>query len=118
MAGTTGKDQLFGETLPGTGGDYINRTDVEGHMSDQDRIDQGGPEGVAGGRGTRLPGAADDDTEGHKIGKPGSVTPPAADGGPEGVAGGRGTRLPGATGSDEDDVEGHRRYGGYQTLDG
>ena len=35
MADDKGTSQLFGESLPGTGGDYLDTNDVEGHMGNK-----------------------------------------------------------------------------------
>ncbi|HEX5827606.1 MAG TPA: hypothetical protein VFY23_08810 [Candidatus Limnocylindrales bacterium] len=115
MADMTGKDQLFGESLPGTGGDFIDSNDVEGHMSDQDKIDQGGPEGVAGGIRVRTPNVAGDDTEGHRN-RTYREAIPTDEGGPEGVKNDRwkGERADGG----EDDVEGHNRNRLVREFDG
>ena len=63
MASDQGKSQLFGEGLPGTGGDFVDPNDVEGHQS-------GGPD-QGHGWGEDAPGRAsvrfidEDDVEGH-----------------------------------------------------
>jgi hypothetical protein len=58
-------DQFSGRTLPGTGGDYIDESDVEGHRAPtQKAVDDGaGPEGQK-----RLSKYSDDesDVEGHR----------------------------------------------------
>lgn len=62
----TGKSELFGEGLPGTGGDVIGTDDVEGHkrreFHDTDEI---GPEGARTTGPNRPPMVEGDDTEGH-----------------------------------------------------
>jgi hypothetical protein len=66
-----GKNKLFGEGLPGTGGDFIDENDTEGHRNRmrQELTDSGEGEGVIGGGGrARLPGvdgSDENDTEGH-----------------------------------------------------
>ncbi len=67
MAGDESKSKLFGEGLPGTGGDFVDPKDVEGHRSDPT---QDGPPGVRI-FGENQPGRTDvkfideDDVEGH-----------------------------------------------------
>ncbi len=59
-----GKSELFGEGLPGTGGDFIDTGDVEGHK--RTRFDDGGEVGPAPARVTGSPPVTDEnDTEGH-----------------------------------------------------
>jgi hypothetical protein len=104
------KSQLFGEGLPGTGGDFIDGNDTEGHARNPrlPGVTDGGPESA---RNPRLPGATGDDeadVEGHRR----NYNLPGATEGPEGV---RNPRLPGIDGSDEADVEGHLFTGGPST---
>ena len=63
-------DKIFGQTLPGTGGDLEPATDqdVEGHL----RVNQSGedfspkaPEARRGLRGSNVDGKDEDDVEGH-----------------------------------------------------
>ena len=112
MADDKGTSQLFGESLPGTGGDYIDTDDVEGHMTNKHITPtppsaDGGPDefGVGGRHPGNLPGATGEDTEGHS-GNNAIRHPGVADGGPDefGVGGRHPGNLPGATG---DDTEGH-----------
>ena len=62
MADQQGKSKLFGEGLPGTGGDFIDTNDTEGHVKLHD--DEPAPAGAAD-----APGPTDSldegDTEGH-----------------------------------------------------
>ena len=124
MADDKGTSQLFGESLPGTGGDYLDTNDVEGHMGNKHITPMppsadGGPDefGVGGRHPGNLPGATGDDTEGHRKGPGGNI--PNVDGGPDefGVGGRHPGNLPGATG---DDTEGHRKGpgGNIPNVDG
>lgn len=97
-------DKLFGEGLPGTGGDFIDVNDVEGHMSTK-KIDPKPPTATGGPRGN-IPTVAgsDEDTEGHRRGGGGHIPTNAPE--PDGLGlKGRGP-MPEVAG---DDVEGHRR---------
>jgi hypothetical protein len=59
-----GKSELFGEGLPGTGGDFIDPGDVEGHR--RILMNDSGEVGPAPARVTAQPPVTDgDDTEGH-----------------------------------------------------
>ena len=68
MASEQGKGKLFGEGLPGTGGDFIDPNDTEGHRKFTDH-DSGGPAPLKirnqddGRSSARL--VDDDDVEGH-----------------------------------------------------
>jgi hypothetical protein len=60
-----GKSELFGEGLPGTGGDYTDSGDTEGHKR---RFDDGTEVGPEMGKTTgpyRPPQTDGSDTEGH-----------------------------------------------------
>ena len=91
-------DQFGGQTLPGTGGDYIDESDVEGHRAKaQKAVDDGaGPEGQK-----RMQSFSGDesDVEGHRAKAQKAVDDGA---GPEGQK-----RMQSFSG-DESDVEGHR----------
>ncbi len=91
-------DQFGGLTLPGTGGDYIDESDVEGHRAKaQKAVDDGaGPEGQK-----RMQSFSGDesDVEGHRAKAQKAVDDGA---GPEGQK-----RMQSFSG-DESDVEGHR----------
>ena len=71
MASDQDKSKLFGEGLPGTGGDFIDPNDTEGHVRHNEQPDGGGPVelGTRGEDGLgRLRARftdADEDTEGH-----------------------------------------------------
>ena len=82
MADDKGTSQLFGESLPGTGGDYIDTNDVEGHMGNKHITPMppsaDGPEGNRG-PGGHIPTLDGGDTEGHRKGPGGNI--PNADGG-------------------------------------
>jgi hypothetical protein len=68
MTDEQGKGKLFGEGLPGTGGDFIDPNDTEGHVKLTD--DPAGPTNVRGwgqdgdGR-SRAKFLDDQDVEGH-----------------------------------------------------
>jgi hypothetical protein len=95
------QDQVFNSRIPGTGGDFIDDQDVEGHATNKAKFaDEGGPEG-AQPRLAKVDGS-DDDVEGHATNK----AKFADEGGPEGAQ----PRLAKVDGSD-DDVEGHSRIG-------
>ena len=111
MADDKGTSQLFGESLPGTGGDYIDTNDVEGHMTNKHITPtppsaDGGPDdfGVGGRHPGNLPGATGEDTEGHS-GNNAIRHPGAADGGPDDFNNKR--LFQGIDGGTDDDVEGH-----------
>ncbi len=53
MASDQGKSELIGEGLPGTGGDFVDQNDVEGHKSGGPEEGHGWGEGSPGRR--RLP---------------------------------------------------------------
>ncbi|HEY3335514.1 MAG TPA: hypothetical protein VGK16_09810 [Candidatus Limnocylindrales bacterium] len=108
MADDKGTSQLFGESLPGTGGDFIDTNDVEGHMGNK--------------YGTPVPPSADgepddfsnkplyrdfdggtEDTEGHRRGPGGNI--PNADGSPDDFS--NKPLYRDFDGGTEDDVEGH-----------
>ncbi|HEU0242575.1 MAG TPA: hypothetical protein VFQ75_01640 [Candidatus Limnocylindrales bacterium] len=111
MADDKGTSQLFGESLPGTGGDYIDTNDVEGHMGNKHITPMppsadGGPDGIGGKGRSPIPEIDGTDTEGHRTGAGGRI--PNVDGseaGPEGI----GSRGRGWTPENDgtDDVEGH-----------
>ena len=103
------KTELGGENAPGTSGDVIDGTDVEGHRrSFHLPSADGGPEEL--GKPIRYPLAdgGDEDVEGHRR----NFNLPGADGGPEEL--GKPIRYPLADGT-EDDVEGHIYTGGPST---
>ena len=104
MASDKGTSELFGEGLPGTGGDFVDPNDVEGHKS-------GGPEPELLGA-PNAPGPTDsrgeDDVEGHESGGP-----EQGHGWGEGSPGRSSIRF-----IDEDDVEGHIYRGGPSTQGG
>ena len=61
-----GKSELFGEGLPGTGGDFIDPGDVEGHKRMPfDDGSEAGPAPVRTTATSRPPITDGDDTEGH-----------------------------------------------------
>ena len=69
MASEQGKGKLFGEGVPGTGGDFIDPNDTEGHRKFTDD-EPGGPAPVRalgddGDGRVRLKAIDDDDVEGH-----------------------------------------------------
>jgi len=102
MASDQGKSQLFGEGLPGTGGDFVDPNDVEGHV----RLTDSEPLGV-----TDAPGPTDssaDDVEGHQSGGPDQ-----GHGWGEDAPGRASVRF-----IDEDDVEGHLHRSGPTTQGG
>src|SRR4051794_18695982 len=105
MADNQGTSQLFGDSLPGTGGDYIDSTDVEGHMTNK-HLD---PKPVGNSDET-----ATDDTEGHnKYGPGGSLAGAIPDeAGPDKSSNGA-IRHPNVV--DSDDTQGHA---GKVTLPG
>jgi hypothetical protein len=100
VADDNGRSQLFGESLPGTGGDFIDTNDVEGHMNNE--ID-------SKHENDNAPGLTDSDTdtEGHNRGGPGGHIPGATEGEPEGFNNKH--LYPGAT--EGTDTEGHNRGG-------
>ena len=108
MADDKGTSQLFGESLPGTGGDYIDTNDVEGHMANKHITPMppsadggdGSPEGNRG-PGGHIPNVDGSDTEGHRKGPGGNI--PNLDGSPDGFNNKK--LFPGIEG--DDDVEGH-----------
>jgi hypothetical protein len=104
MASDKGTSELFGEGLPGTGGDFVDPNDVEGHKS-------GAPEPESLGA-PNAPGPTDsqgeDDVEGHESGGP-----EQGHGWGEGSPGRSGIRF-----IDEDDVECHIYRGGPTTQGG
>ena len=108
MADDKGTSQLFGESLPGTGGDYIDTNDVEGHMTNKHITPMppsadggdGSPEGNRG-PGGHIPTLDGTDTEGHRKGPGGNI--PNVDGSPDGFNNKK--LFPGIEG--DDDVEGH-----------
>jgi hypothetical protein len=114
MADDKGTSQLFGESLPGTGGDYLDTNDVEAHMGNKQITPMppsadggdGGPEGI-GAKGRGWTPEAGGDTEGHRKGPGGNI--PNADGGDGSPDGNRGPggHIPTVDGSE--DVEGHRK---------
>ena len=67
MASDQGKSKLFGEGLPGTGGDFVDPNDVEGHV----RVTESGGPDEGHGWGEDAPGRPgvrfidEDDVEGH-----------------------------------------------------
>jgi len=61
MANQQDKSKLFGEGLPGTGGDYLDPNDTEGHMGRTEPK----PAGNSDEPRPTDSQAADDDTEGH-----------------------------------------------------
>ena len=107
MASDKGKSELFGEGLPGTGGDFVDPNDVEGHV----RLTESEPLG-----GIDAPGPTDSqsdaDVEGHV-----RLT---ESGGPD-EGHGWGEDAPGRSSVrfiDEDDVEGHLYRSGPTTQGG
>ena len=109
MADDKGTSQLFGESLPGTGGDFIDTNDVEGHMGNKHITPMppsaDGPEGNRG-PGGHIPTLDGSDTEGHRKGPGGNI--PNADGGdgsPDDFSNKRLFRD--FDGGTDDDVEGH-----------
>ena len=121
MADDKGTSQLFGESLPGTGGDYIDTNDVEGHMTNKHITPMppsadggdGSPEGNRG-PGGHIPTLDGTDTEGHRKGPGGNI--PNVDGSADGYRG-PGGHIPNVDGSD---TEGHRKGpgGNIPNLDG
>jgi hypothetical protein len=108
------QDEFTGQKLPGTGGDYIDENDVEGHTRKMpSATGDGGPEDYrkqpsATGDGgpedyRKQPSATGDDVEGHTRKMPSAT----GDGGPEDYR-----KQPSAT---DDDVEGHLYRGGPTT---
>ena len=123
MADDKGTSQLFGESLPGTGGDYIDTNDVEGHMANKHITPMppsadggdGSPEGNRG-PGGHIPTLDGTDTEGHRKGPGGNI--PNADGSEGGPDDFNNKKL--FPGVDGDDTEGHRKGpgGNIPNLDG
>jgi len=123
MADDKGTSQLFGESLPGTGGDYIDTNDVEGHMTNKHITPMppsadggdGSPEGNRG-PGGHIPTLDGTDTEGHRKGPGGNI--PNADGSEGGPDDFNNKKL--FPGVDGDDTEGHRKGpgGNIPNLDG
>ena len=108
MADDKGTSQLFGESLPGTGGDYLDTNDVEGHMGNKHITPMppsadGGPEGIGGKGRSPIPEADGSDTEGHRKGPGGNI--PNVDGSPDDFSNKRLFRD--FDGGTDDDVEGH-----------
>jgi hypothetical protein len=111
MASDKGTSELFGEGLPGTGGDFVDPKDVEGHGGPE-------PESLGAPRPESLgapnaPGPTDgrpddDDVAGHAAGGP-----EEGHGWGEGSPGRSSVRF-----IDEDDVEGHLYRGGPTTQGG
>ena len=107
MADDKGTSQLFGESLPGTGGDYIDTNDVEGHMANKHITPMppsadGGPDDF--NNKPLIPGADGSDTEGHNANGPGGRLP-GVDGSPDDFSNKRLFRD--FDGGTDDDVEGH-----------
>ncbi len=123
MADDKGTSQLFGESLPGTGGDYIDTNDVEGHMTNKHITPMppsadggdGSPEGNRG-PGGHIPTLDGTDTEGHRKGPGGNI--PNADGSEGGPDDFNNKKL--FPGVDGDDTEGHRKGpgGNIPNVDG
>ena len=69
MADEQGKSKLFGEGLPGTGGDFIDPNDTEGHLTLTDDEPAGPPKlrgsGEDGDGRTGAKFIDDQDVEGH-----------------------------------------------------
>ena len=107
MASDKGTSELFGDGLPGTGGDFVDPNDVEGHKSATPEFE--GAKHVPG----PTDGTPDDsDTEGHvRLTEPGG--PEEGHGWGEGSPGRSSVRF-----IDEDDVEGHLYRGGPTTAGG
>jgi len=63
MASDQGKSELIGEGLPGTGGDFVDQNDVEGHKSGGPEEGHGWGEGSPGRVVSRI--SDEDDVEGH-----------------------------------------------------
>ena len=61
MASDKGTSKLFGEGLPGTGGDFVDPNDVEGHLGPTDSEPLGATDAPA-----PTDGRAEDDVEGHQ----------------------------------------------------
>ena len=119
MAEDKGTSQLFGESLPGTGGDYIDTDDVEGHMGNKHITPMppsadGGPDDFNNKK--LFPGADGSDTEGHRKGPGGNI--PNADGSEGGPDDFNNKKL--FPGVDGDDTEGHRKGpgGNIPNVDG
>jgi hypothetical protein len=97
-----GKSNVFGEGLPGTGGDFIDTNDTEGHKAntkyEPPRAD-GGPDDFL--RTKPIPNLDGSDVEGH-----------GTEGGPDDFL--RTKPIPNIDGTDED-VEGHLYTGGPST---
>ena len=104
MASDKGTSELFGEGLPGTGGDFVDPNDVEGHV----RLTDSEPLGLKNAPSPTDGGADKDDVEGHKSGGP-----EQGHGWGEGSPGRSSVRF-----IDEDDVEGHLYRSGPTTQGG
>jgi hypothetical protein len=122
MADDKGTSQLFGESLPGTGGEYLDTNDVEGHMGNKHITPMppsadGGPDGIGGKGRSPLPEIGGTDTEGHRKGPGGNIPNLDADAGPEGIGGKGRSPLPEVDGTD---TEGHRKGpgGNIPNVDG
>jgi hypothetical protein len=111
MASDQGKSELIGGGLPGTGGDFVDPNDVEGHGNPPKPESLGAPKPESLGA-PNAPGPTDgqgeDDVEGHKSGGP-----EEGHGGGEGSPGRSSVRF-----IDEDDVEGHLYRSGPTTQGG
>jgi len=112
-----GKSNVFGEGLPGTGGDFIDTNDTEGHKAntkyEPPRAD-GGPDDFLRTKPIPNLDGSEEDVEGHR-GRGGRI--PTADGSEEGAGPDdflRTKPIPNIDGSDED-VEGHLYTGGPST---
>lgn len=111
MASDKGTSELFGEGLPGTGGDFVDPKDVEGHVRPPKPESLGAPRPESLGAPV-APGPTDsqgeDDVEGHTSGGP-----EEGHGWGEGSPGRSSVRF-----IDEDDVEGHLYRSGPTTQGG
>jgi hypothetical protein len=106
MASDKGTSELFGEGLPGTGGDFVDPNDVEGHVRHPE------PDGAKNAPGPTVSTPDDSDTEGH-VRLTESGGPEEGHGWGEGSPGRSSVRF-----IVEDDVEGHLYRSGPTTQGG
>ena len=106
MASDQGKSELIGGGLPGTGGDFVDPNDVEGHVR------RPMPDGAKNAPGPTDSTPDGSDTEGH-VRLTESGGPEEGHGWGEGSPGRSSVRF-----IDEDDVEGHLYRSGPTTQGG
>ena len=119
MASDQGKSELFGEGLPGTGGDFVDPNDVEGHV----RLTESDPLGAKAAPDPTDTEPGESDVEGHTSGGPeeGHGWGEDAPGRTSVRFTDEGQDAPGRTSVrfiDEDDVEGHLYRSGPTTQGG